>query len=937
MLFTTDQQTLEDLNIFGKHGSESIYAIYNRSSTRGGAALLEEMFRYPLSDESAINRRSGIIQYFAGIGLDFPLQSSHFDAIEPYLENTDERTKLEAGDQSVTRRLTNLIAVDADTSAIHKGVTTLVDLLKSLHTFLLSLQVEKGNPWHADSTIMAGILAAPSFSAILQGGAGKLSHAELAEYDVLFRFRQREDILKLLRHVYFLDVYCAVAKVAGSRGFVFPKALPGHTHELHLIDVYHPQVKNAVPNSIDITAESNVIFLTGANMAGKSTFMKSLSIAMYLAHMGFPVAAAKMEFSVLDGVYTTINLPDNLGMGASHFYAEVLRAKKMAMELKNKRLFVLFDELFRGTNVKDAGEATIAFTGAFAAKKGSIFVISTHIIEAGAVLKERCKNINFIYLPTLMEGTKPVYTYKLEQGITEDRHGMVIINNEGILNVLDEGARSKDEGVRNKDEGIRSKDEGLGSKDEGLRSKDEGLGNKDEGVRNKDEGLRSKDEGGFIADKQTLNDLNLLGKYKPNSIYSLFNQVQTAGGERLLQEMFNAPLTEPVQINERSALFRYFHENEHHFAFKRQTFEQMESYLGMGTNSNFVAALANTAYQKFSASFLRDEQYESAHTGLLATVAVLNAFRDFVSMEDGDENPYAREKKAMRAVFSDGRLQWLSTERNTTVFPLLAFAKYDYLLKQTLQKEMESLLKGMHRADVYLSVSKVARANGFSYAKAHPQGGNVMRSTALRHPGLAKGVANPVSFNRDQNLMFLTGANMAGKSTFMKAFGIAVYLAHMGFPVAAKEMDFSVLDGIYSSINVADDLNMGHSHFYAEVLRVKNVAEEVASGKNLVVLFDELFKGTNVKDAYDGTLSVTAAFAKYTTCFYIVSTHIIEVGEALQSKAENLQYAYLPTVMEGNTPRYTYQLKQGITSDRQGMMIIENEGILDILKDNIQV
>ena len=76
---------------------------------------------------------------------------------------------------------------------------------------------------------------------------------------------------------------------------------------------------------------------------------------------------------------------------------------------------------------------------------------------------------------------------------------------------------------------------------------------------------------------------------------------------------------------------------------------------------------------------------------------------------------------------------------------------------------------------------------------------------------------------------------------------------------------------------------MRFSHFYAEVLRVKKVAEEVAAGKNLVVLFDELFKGTNVKDAYDGTLAVTAAFSKYRNCFYIVSTHIIEVGAALQT------------------------------------------------------
>ena len=95
-------------------------------------------------------------------------------------------------------------------------------------------------------------------------------------------------------------------------------------------------------------------------------------------------------------------------------------------------------------------------------------------------------------------------------------------------------------------------------------------------------------------------------------------------------------------------------------------------------------------------------------------------------------------------------------------------------------------------------------------------------------------------------------------------------------------------------------------------------------------MFDELFKGTNVKDAYDGTLAVTAAFAEYHDCLFIVSTHIIEVGEALRGSS-NVQFVYLPTIMDGNRPRYTYRLQEGITEDRQGMMIIRNEGILELI------
>lgn len=445
MLFTTDKQTLDDLNIFGQHGSDSIYAIFNRTSTRGGAAVLAEMFNYPLSDEIAINRRLGTIQYFAGTAAAFPFSAADLDAIEPYLDNTDERTKLAAQDHSVTKKISNLIAVDADTSAIYRGLQTMADLLKNLYDFAAGLQLEDGHCYETERSAMLSLLAEPAFRPILDGAAkSKLSNAVMMEYDVLFRFRHREVILKLLRFIHHMDVYFTIAKVAKERGFIFPQALPKDRHTVMLEGLYHPQVKNAVPNSIQISPGGNVIFLTGANMAGKSTFMKSLSVALYLAHMGFPVAAQKMEFSVLDGIYTTINLPDNLGMGASHFYAEVLRVKKMAQELsQGKNLFILFDELFRGTNVKDACEATIACTAGFARKRNSIFVVSTHIIEAGEVLRERCDNINFVYLPTRMEGSQPVYTYTLEEGITADRHGMIIINNEGILEILKAGIAHK--------------------------------------------------------------------------------------------------------------------------------------------------------------------------------------------------------------------------------------------------------------------------------------------------------------------------------------------------------------------------------------------------------------------------------------------------------------------------------------------------------------
>ncbi|SIN66621.1 MutS-related protein [Chitinophaga niabensis] len=429
MSLMTDKQTLNDLNIFGKGGGDTVYTIFNRTFTRGGSELLEEMFRNPLSDEHTINARSTIIRSFSEQEISFPYESEWFDAAEQYLENTDERTRLTETDNTLSRKFNHLIAADTEYKAIEKSVLSLIHILQSTRAFAATIR---------QLADVDELLRIEELQPLLQESTKqKFSFARIAEYDKVLRFRQRENIKKLLGHIYLADVYLSVARTARERKFTFPVALPRAAQTMVLEDFYHPSLTKPVVNSLSVSPQSNIIFLTGANMAGKSTFMKALGITMYLAQMGFPVPASKMEFAVRDGIYTTINLPDNLHIGASHFYAEVLRIKTIARELsRDKYLFVIFDELFRGTNVKDAYEATIAITSAIARRQNCMFIVSTHIIEAGDVLKEKCDNINFVYLPTLMDGNKPVYTHKLASGITSDRHGMVIIKNEGILDIL---------------------------------------------------------------------------------------------------------------------------------------------------------------------------------------------------------------------------------------------------------------------------------------------------------------------------------------------------------------------------------------------------------------------------------------------------------------------------------------------------------------------
>lgn len=437
MSFIIDRQTLEDLGIFSKNRKTSVFSIYDSTRTKGGSRLLEDMFANPMDSYAPIRRRSSLIAWFGASGTGFPFRASVFDAAEQYLAETDTRTRLGEERLPFLKSLGRLVRKDMRTEQMVAGIGALVSLFGTAESFISSLASvpEDIFPELAEA---GKVVSDPVFADVRRLSAKKrLTVADAASVDGTLRYRHRDSVRSLLDFLYFCDVCISVAGTAASRGFVPAEVLPAGENVLEIKGMFHPALASPVPNDVTVSGENNVVFLTGANMAGKSTFMKTLGISVFLAHLGFPVPAGSMRFSVRDGLFTTINLPDALSRGYSHFYAEVRRLRKVALTVRrHPRMVVIFDELFRGTNVKDAFDATVAVTEAFSSIKGSVFVISTHIIEAGEELKKCCGGISYLYLPTVMDGNVPVYTYRLKEGITSDRHGMVIIRNEGILDIL---------------------------------------------------------------------------------------------------------------------------------------------------------------------------------------------------------------------------------------------------------------------------------------------------------------------------------------------------------------------------------------------------------------------------------------------------------------------------------------------------------------------
>jgi DNA mismatch repair ATPase MutS len=206
-------------------------------------------------------------------------------------------------------------------------------------------------------------------------------------------------------------------------------------------------------------------------------------------------------------------------------------------------------------------------------------------------------------------------------------------------------------------------------------------------------------------------------------------------------------------------------------------------------------------------------------------------------------------------------------------------------------------------------------------------------ATGLVHPALPQAVPNEVELNQERRVLFLTGPNMAGKTTYLRAIITALYMAHLGMGVPATRFHFVAVERLLTSISLRDDLHDGVSYFRAEALRVKAVAEAIAAGFRTVAIMDEPFKGTNVKDAFDASLEILKRFAASTNCLFVVSSHLIELGEQLNMTA-NIDYRYFEANESKERLSFDFVLHNGVSSQRLGMRVLREEGVFELLDGN---
>ncbi len=202
------------------------------------------------------------------------------------------------------------------------------------------------------------------------------------------------------------------------------------------------------------------------------------------------------------------------------------------------------------------------------------------------------------------------------------------------------------------------------------------------------------------------------------------------------------------------------------------------------------------------------------------------------------------------------------------------------------------------------------------------------RASELGHPLIASDerVINDVDIRGWNQFYIITGANMSGKSTFLRTIGVNYILAMAGAPVCAAKLSFSPVE-IHSSIRTSDSLVKHESYFYAELKRLKQIIDELESGKQKLILLDEILKGTNSKDKQAGSIALIEQLLHYKSAG-LFATHDLMLGELALTYPGNVNNLCFEIEIENDKMVIDYKLHKGICKNINATYLMKNMGIL---------
>ena len=475
-----------DLDIFGPG---SLYHFINRSGTVAGRKRLGEILMHPFAAKEPIEAMQQAVADLTGL-LEW---RQHFLAIGiAYGEGEDDQLKIEAWSDSrplfsrwifrvlvvliPLMTMTMIVLLSTGTATIqqfllylliplgvagsytkkvnnrHNNVSKTADmlqkharLLREIETLEVGSELVRELQHSIRHRSMTASTSLKSLSAILTALDNRLNFVSwaflngLLLWDILqmmrleaWQLRHRMDLRNWFKVIAEFDVICSFANFNFNyEGTVFPEPLSG-SFEVTAKDAGHPLIDPKVRVSNDISIhKGEFLIITGANMAGKSTYLRTVGVSLVLAMCGAPVCAASFRFTPIQ-VYSSIRTRDSLRENESYFYAELKRLKAIIDEIRSgRKLFIILDEILKGTNSKDKHAGSEALLRQLIDHQAT-GIVATHDVSLGNMSEIFPENIRNHCFEVEIEGSQLHFDYRIRDGVSRNLNATLLMREMGI-------------------------------------------------------------------------------------------------------------------------------------------------------------------------------------------------------------------------------------------------------------------------------------------------------------------------------------------------------------------------------------------------------------------------------------------------------------------------------------------------------------------------
>lgn len=247
--------------------------------------------------------------------------------------------------------------------------------------------------------------------------------------------------------------------------------------------------------------------------------------------------------------------------------------------------------------------------------------------------------------------------------------------------------------------------------------------------------------------------------------------------------------------------------------------------------------------------------------------------------------------------------------------------------KDTHANDLPRWIETIGEIDAYCSLATFTYNHPeYIYPKVYSQSFH-LQAKGLGHPLMNRNkcVRNGIDIDKRPFFIIITGANMAGKSTYLRTVGINYLLACIGAPVWAEQMEIYPAR-LITSLRTSDSLTDNESYFFAELKRLKLIIDKLEAGEELFIILDEILKGTNSMDKQKGSFALIKQFMNM-NANGIIATHDLLLGTLIDSFPQNIRNYCFEADITNNELTFSYQMRDGVAQNMNACFLMKKMGI----------